>query len=63
MTYTTLWIIPRSELISLAVEYGMIASTSRFMDLGERAQNAILRTIGVVADGIDWTGCFERVGA
>ena len=59
-TYTRNWQIPRSELIILAIEYDMVHSTMRFEALNARAQDAILRTIGKLADAIDWTGCFER---
>jgi hypothetical protein len=60
-TYTTRWDIPNDQLVELAVEYSMLSAKSHFQYLSERAKDAMLRTIGKVADEIDWTGCFEAI--
>ena len=54
------WNMGKQDLIDLAIEFGMIRSTSAFIDLTARRQEVILKAIAKVADKIDFTGCFER---
>ncbi len=57
--FTTLWDLSRRDLIDLAIEYGMVGSVQAFEEFNARRQDAILRTMGKLADAMDWTGCFE----